>query len=155
MFDTLTIRRPRSIEFVKTALKTLVGAYLLIGLTAGYRAYYQIGNLQLHTDEKEIRAGSKIKTNVVSYARVPITVKLELVQGERVAELSAQVVRKNDWAFLDPRPRSATQSLVINADMLASFQPGPARLRATAVGRQQLSHTPPPVVRELIVEIER
>jgi len=56
-------------------------------------------------------------------------------------------------AFFDPRAKSATQQVVLNANHLAGFQPGEALLRATATGRPQWGRTPPPVVREMKVQI--
>ena len=64
-----------------------------------------------------------------------------------------QYLSDNDWAFLDPRPRQAAQTSVLTFDVLSRFEKGKALLRATALGRPQLGRTPPPVVREVEVEI--
>ena len=155
MFETLTIHEARSISLLKTAFRVLVGTYLVIGLIAGYRAYYQVHSLQFDVSEKVIHVGSVVNTRIISYARTPISVRLELIQGGHAEELSRQNVHDNDWAFLDPRPKQALQTTILTADMLGGFQEGPARLRVTALGRPQLSRTPPPVVREQQVEIRR
>ena len=56
--------------------------------------------------------------------------------------------------FLDPRSRHASQINLLTADLLSRFEAGKAKVRATAVGRPQLSRTPPPVVREVEVDIQ-
>ena len=155
MFDNLTIRDTRPIAIVKRAFQILVSAYLVIGLIAGYRAFFQIHSLEVSANEQTLHSGSVITTNVVTYARVPITVKLELIQGAHSEELATKGVRDNEWAFLDPRPHHASQTLIITPEVLGHFQNGVGLLRATAIGRMQLSHTPPPVVREIPVEIQR
>jgi hypothetical protein len=65
-----------------------------------------------------------------------------------------QQVPKNEYAFFDPRPRRASQNVVLTPEVLARFQPGPGRLRGIATGRAQWSRVPPPVVKELAVEIQ-
>jgi hypothetical protein len=155
MFDVLTIRESRSVGIVKYAFRVLVAAYFAIGLTAGYRAYHQIRSFQLNVSDPVVHAGSKLETELVTYARVPITVKLELIQGDHVEELSNEVVRDNEWAFLDPRSLAATQTFVMTTEVLERFQAGSAVLRATAIGRMQLSYTPPPAVREMNIEIQK
>lgn len=155
MFDSLAIRDARPIAFVKRTFQVAVGAYLVIGLIAGYRAWYQVHSLDLTTSEPTLRSGSPITTRVVTYARTPVTVKLELIQGTHSEVLATRGVRSNDWSFFDPRPQQATQTVVLNSEALAHFQTGPAQLRATATGRPQLSRLPPPMVRELSVEIQQ
>ena len=139
---------------MKRTFQVAVGAYLVIGLIAGYRAWYQVHSLDLTTSTSTLQIGSPITTKVVSYARTPVTVKLELIQGTHSEVLATRGVRSNDWSFFDPRPQQATQTVVLNSEVLAHFQTGPAQLRATATGRPQLSRVPPPLVRELSVEIQ-
>lgn len=138
---------------VKRTFKILIGLYLVIGLTAGYRAWFQMKSLQLQSTVSILRPGSTVKTTVVSYARVPIDVRLELVQGNHSETLAVYQVPKNSWAFLDPRTQQATQNAMLSDDVLRRFEAGKALLRATATGRPQLSRLPPPLVREVVVEI--
>ena len=154
MFDNLTIRDTRPIALMKRVFQVAVAAYFAIGLTAGYRAFYQVHSLDLRTNGPTLHSGSVITANVVTYARVPVTVRLELIQGAHSEELLTKGVRDNEWAFLDPRPRYASQTLIVSPEVIGRFQNGPAHLRATAIGRMQLSHTPPPVVRDLAVELQ-
>jgi len=153
MFDTLTIRDARPIAVMKKTFQIGVAAYLVIGLIAGYRAWYQVHSLDLNSGEQTLHNGSAINTKVVSYARTPVTVKLELIQGTHSEVLSTRGLRGNEWGFFDPRPKQATQSFILPSETLAHFQKGPAILRATATGCKQLQRLPPPVVRELTVAI--
>ena len=153
MFEGLRIREGRSMLWVMRVLKVIVVAYLTIGLTAGYRAWFQIKSVELRSADSVVRAGSTIQTTVVSYARVPIEVRLELVQGSHAETITIQSVPKNTWAFLDPRTREASQAAVLSADVLNRFAPGEAKVRATVSGRFQLGHLPAPVVREVAVKI--
>ena len=155
MFESRTVSEARSVVLVKRTLTLLLGAYLVIGLIAGYRAWFQIRSLELRSSDLVLRRGSYIKTTVVSYARVPIEVRLELVQGTHAETVALQHVPKNTWAFLDPRTRQASQLATLDADTLNRFTPGVAKVRATATGRLQLGHLPAPLIREIAVEIER
>ena len=153
MFESLTIREARSMILLRRAMKLALGAYLIIGLMAGYRAWFQVKALDLQSTDSILRRGATIETAVVTYARVPVEVRLELIQGMHAETLAVQQVPKNSWAFLDPRTRKASQRAVLTDDVLARFETGEAQLRATATGRPQLAHLPPPLVREVVVEI--
>lgn len=110
-------------------------------------------SLQLQSTDSILRSGSTVETAVVSYARVPIEVRLELVQGNHSETLAVYQVPKNSWAFLDPRTQQASQNANLSDDVLSRFEAGKVLLRATATGRLQLTRLPPPLVRELVVEI--
>lgn len=153
MFDGLTITESRSMGLVKRAFKVVLGMYLVIGLTAGYRAWFQVKSLQLQSTDSILRRGSAVETMVVSYARTPVEVRLELIQGSHSETFAVQRVPNNTWSFFDPRTRQASQSAVLTGDVLGRFEAGKALLRATATGRPQLTRLPPPLVRELVVEI--
>jgi len=124
MFDSLIIRDARPLAFVKRTFQVVVGAYLIIGLIAGYRAFYQVHSLDLNTSERVLRRGSTITTRVVTYARTPVSVRLELIQGSHSEDLSIRGVPDNDWAFLiralvKPRKLTCSQqkcSRVFNQD---------------------------------------
>ena len=100
-----------------------------------------------------LRDGSVVETTLVSYARTTIDVRLELIQGSHAETIATKRVRGNEWALFDPRSRQASESTVLTAELLDRFNKGPAQLRATAVGREQWTRLPPPVVREIIVAI--
>jgi hypothetical protein len=153
MFASQPLRNLRIIVFLKRVFLPLLLAYLCITLIAGYRAWYQVRTLDLQTSDAMLRPGTTIVTKLVSYARTTIDVRVELVQGGHAEIVSSQQVRGNDWAFFDPRNRQASNTAVITDGLLSRFTPGKAQLRATAVGRHQWMRLPPPVVRELVVEI--
>lgn len=155
MFESVVIKQARSMVVVKRAFQLIVGTYLVIGLIAGYRMWFQVRSLELHSTDSILRPGSIIETSLGSYARTPIEVRLELVQGAHAETFALQHLPDNDWAFLDPRPRQASQTNVLTADVLSRFEKGKALVRATALGCPQLSRTPPPVVREVEVEIDQ
>ena len=153
MFET-KIRETRWLVIVKRACIVIVGVYLLIGMIALYRALTQIHSLELQSDGI-LHSGSAVKATVVSYARVPIDFRIELVQDEHAEIVAFQSVQKNEWSLLDPRTREATQTAVLTDDILKRFVSGKALVRATATGRLQFDRLPPPLVREVFVDIQR
>jgi hypothetical protein len=132
-----------------------VGAFLLIGMVSAYRAWVQVQQLGLKTSERTLRNGSTVETEVASSGRTTVDVHLELIQGTHSETLAVLNVRGNEFGFFDPRSKQATQRVTISDDVLTRFQAGEAHLRATAIGRHQWMRLPPPVVRELRVEISR
>ena len=60
MFDSLAIRDPRPIALVKRTFQVAVCAYLVIGLIAGYRAWYHVHSLDLTTGEPTLRSGTQL-----------------------------------------------------------------------------------------------
>jgi hypothetical protein len=153
MFETPPPKVVPTLLLLKRACFVFLGAYLLIGIISAYRAYYQIHSLAIASDAT-LQRGSAIQTTVVSYARTPVDVRLELIQGTHSEILAMQGVPGNDWGFWDPRSRKASQTAVLTEETLTRFTPGTAQLRATAIGRPQWTRLPPPVVRELTVKIQ-
>jgi hypothetical protein len=153
MFQT-KIRETRWLVYLKRACVVVVGVYLVIGMIALYRALTQIHSLELQSDGI-VRKGSAVKATVVSYARVPIDLRIELVQDAHSEVVAVQLVQKNEWSLLDPRTREASQTAVLTDDVLERFEGGKAIVRATAFGRLQFGHLPPPMVREVTVDIQR
>jgi hypothetical protein len=153
MFQT-KIRETRWLVYLKRAGVVVLGVYLVIGMIALYRALTQIHSLELQSDGI-VRTGSAVKATVVSYARVPIDLRIELVQDAHSEVVAVQLVQKNEWSLLDPRTREATQTAVLTDDVLERFEGGRAIVRATAIGRLQFGHLPPPMVREVRVDIQR
>ena len=89
MFESLTIREAPSMVLVKRASQLLVGVYLVIGLMAGYRAWFQVKSLKLQTTDTIVRPGSAIETTLVSYARTPIEVRLGVDSGNACGDVCA------------------------------------------------------------------
>jgi hypothetical protein len=154
MFETRTMPEMRWLLILKRVCIVLAVFYLAIGMIALYRAITQIHSVEIQADAV-VRSGSAVSATVVSYARTPIDVRIELVQDEHSEIVAGQRVQKNEWALLDPRTREATQTAVLTDDLLKRFAGGKAILRATATGRLQFGRLPPPVVREQTVDIQR
>ena len=168
MFQPLPNRRPFVLVLLKRLCLAVLGAYLVIGLMSAYRAWYQVKSLDLKLtgsgsvfrpiDRRAepiagIMNGSVFEADLVSYARTHIDVRLELVQGQRAETLAFGTLPGNEWAFWDPRLRQRSFKVTLTDDVLSHFQPGRATLRATATGRHQWMRLPPPVVREMTVEL--
>jgi hypothetical protein len=151
VFDSLSNNLPRPLLILKRAGQLLVGTYLVIGLFATWRSYYQVHSLDLQTDSAVLRPDSTISTRLVSYARNKIDVRLELIQDSHSEIIASELVLSNEWALLDPRIRSSSQTIVLSQEILDHFEARPIRVRVTATGRPQWGRTPPPVVRELVI----
>jgi hypothetical protein len=127
--------------------------HLLIGLISSYRAYFQVHSVKITTGNV-LQEGSLIRTDVVTYGRTPVDVRLELIQNGRVVNFHEHHVLANEFGFYDPRTQSDSFTAVITPELLGRLESGGAVLRATAVGRHQWMRLPPPVVREVNVNIK-
>lgn len=152
IFSSKVIAEPRWLTLLKRLLLLIVAFHLLVGLVSSYRAYYQIHSADIFSDQV-LQPGSAVQTKVVTYGRSFADVKLELIQGALAVTLHEQRVAANEFGFYDPRTQKAEFSVNITPQTLERFAPGAALLRATAVGRHQWMRLPPPVVREVPVEI--
>ena len=147
-----------------------LSTYFVIGLISAYRAWYQVksldvrlegnGSLFVPNDRRAksvagVAHDSVFEAHLVSYARTHIEVRLELIQGSNVETLNLETLPGNEWGFWDPRTRQRSFKGVLTDEVLRHFQPGRATLRATATGRHQWMRMPPPVVREMTVEIPK
>ena len=154
MFNELSIPETRALTWLRKGTVVFVGAFLIIGAISTYRAWVQVRYLDLRSSDRTLRVGSVVETDVVNSARTTIAVRLELLQGTHAETLDLISVRGNELGFFDPRSRSASQRVVLTKEQLADFETGEAMLRATGTGRPQWGRTPPPVVREMKVQIE-
>ncbi len=154
MFDSLSNSLPRPLLFLKRAGQVLVVTYLVIGAFATWRSYYQVHSLDLQVDNAVLRPGATITANLISYARNRIDVRFDLIQDNHIQTLGSQQVRGNEWALLDPRIRTAAPVVVLSRDVLDQFEARPVVVRITATGRPQWGRTPPPVVREMVMNIQ-
>ena len=155
MFDNLHSQEARPVAWLKRAALMLLALCVVTALASGYRAYYQVRSLELHLAGPTLRRGSVIQAAVEGSGRTTLTVRLELIQGERSETLAVQQLRGNEWAAIDPRPRAGSLTVALTPEQLARFQNGAAKVRATATGRPQWLRLPPPTVREAAVEIRR
>jgi hypothetical protein len=153
MFDTLTISDARPIRWLKRSFVAVGGALLVIGSIAAYRALVQVRSLDLKAPQL-LASGSTVEVAVVSSGRTTIDVDVELIQGSHSEKLFRLHLRGNELAFFDPRPQNGSQAATLSKETLTRFQPGPARLRAVAIGREQFTRLPPPTIREMDVNIQ-
>ena len=144
---------PRWMTFFRRTVIFVVALHLLIGLISSYRAYFQVHSLKITTGNI-LQEGSLIQTDVVTYGRTPVDVRLELIQNGRVVNFHEHHVVANEFGFYDPRTQSDSFTAVITPDLLARLESCGAVLRATAVGRHQWMRLPPPVVREVNVNVK-
>ena len=151
MFESLSNNLPRPLLILKRAGQLLVVSYLVIGAIATWRSYYQVHSLDLQADSPVLQPESTITTRLVSYARNKIDVRLELIQDSHSETIASELVLSNEWALLDPRIRRSSQTIVLSKETLDHFEARPIRVRVTATGRPQWGRTPPPVVRELVL----
>ncbi len=153
MFDALVIKDARPIAWMKRSFVVVIAALLVIGAIAAHRAWVQVRSLDLKAPQA-LAAGSIVEVAVVTSGRTTVDVDVELIQGSHSEKLFRLHLRGNELAFFDPRPRDGSQTATLNQETLTRFQPGPARLRAVATGREQFTRLPPPTVRELDVNIQ-
>jgi hypothetical protein len=155
MFDNISLPESRPTVLLKRAVLVLLAACLVTGFVSAYRAYYQVRWLELRLAESVLREGSVVEVAVSGSGRTSIDVRVELIQGTHSETLSVRSMRGNEWAAFDPRPRTASQSVVLTPEQLSRFRNGAASVRATATGRPQWTRLPPPTVREAAVEVRR
>ena len=153
MFDPIPIKDAKPIAYLKKTFVVFCSAFVVIGLISAYRAWFQVHSLELTSTDQRLHAGSIIHTNAASYARTFVTVRIELIQGEKSQTLAMQRLQPNEWSLFDSRIRRGEQTTVVTPEILQRFSPGVALLRATALGGPQWMRTPPPTVREMGVEI--
>jgi len=154
MFDSLTIQDAKPIMWLKRVFAFVIAALLAIGMVSSYRAYVQVRDLELSAPAV-LSAGSIVTSSVVSSGRTTVDVEVDLIQGAHSERLLMLQVRGNELGFFDPRTRHGSEGAMLTMDILSRFQPGGARLRATATGRHQWFRLPPPTVREFEVEIRK
>ena len=146
-------RDPRWLVVVRLLILVVAVPFFLVDGFAIYRRLNQLRRLDVRVSDAELRDGSAVTLDASSWATTVVTVRLELVQGERSEILLLHRLLPNAEATLDPRPRNARLRVVLTADQLARYAAGEAVLRATATWRAQLLRTSRPVVRELAVRI--
>lgn len=140
---------------LKWIILPLLAVHVALATWSGYRAIVQVFELELHSTSAVLTRGSTVGADVVSSGRVPVTLRLELVQGARVETLAVTRVRDSENPSYDPRSRRGAVSVALDSAVLTRLSPGPATLRATALGASQWLRTPPPTIRELAVRVER
>ncbi|HKG61485.1 MAG TPA: hypothetical protein VKB05_17125 [Pyrinomonadaceae bacterium] len=153
MFDELTIQDARPLLWLKRVFVFVIVALLVIGAVSSHRAYFQVRSLELRAP-RVLSVGSIVNASVVGSGRTMVDVEVDLIQGTHSERLMHLHLKGNGLAFFDPRTQNGSGRFVLTSETLSTFQPGPARLRAVATGREQWTRLPPPTVREVDVEIK-
>jgi len=145
----------RGSRLAKRAVLWFILLQLPIGALSSYRAWVQIKSLSLATTSAVLTPGVVVRSDLVSWARTESDARIEIVQGEQVAMLGEVYLPRNHEPVFDPRPQRGSVVVTLTPEALAGFEPGPATLRASALGRPQWLRTPPPTIREQAVTIAR
>jgi hypothetical protein len=141
------------VRLVRRAILASLVFFLAVGAWSSYRAYYQVKSVHLELADRDLRRGGTARVDVVTYGRVPVDVRVELIQGTRSETLAVQRVSAHHDGFFDPRTIHGSLSVVLSPDILSRFHAGPGVLRATARGRSQWLREPPPLVQEIQMQI--
>ncbi len=155
LFESPWSEESRGLVILKKAIWAFVAVISVFAVMSGYRAYYQVRSLDLRPAERVLHSGTSIEVIAESYARTPVDVSLELIQGTKTKTLGEVRIPRNYDPALDPRLQRASLTVALTPELLAGFEPGPSQLRATARGRMQFGRTPPPLIREVSVEIKQ
>src|SRR5262249_21640981 len=139
----------RSLRVLRWIVGPLVAVHVILATISGYRAIVQIYRVDLAVGDPVLHPGTSITFSYVSSARVPSDAELVLIQWSTKRSLAAAELPANVNSSYDPRSRTATKTVVLSAESLAGFSPGPALVRVTAYGNMQWLRTPPPKVREI------
>lgn len=142
----------RALVFLKRTAVVLVVVQAMLAGWSGYRAAVQVLALDV-TATPVLSEGATIHANVMSSARAYVTLRLEIVQGDRVSMLGTRVVGIHGDAALDPRVMRESLDVRLSERDLAGFEPGIATVRAVATGRSPWLRVPPPTVRTIPVRI--
>jgi len=155
LFETPWSEESRGLVIVKKVIWVFVGINFVFAVMSGYRAYYQVRSLDLRLTERVLRSETSVEVITESYGRDPITVRLDLIQGAKTKTLGGIRIPPNYIPAVDPRVKRVSMTVTLTSELLAGFESGPSQLRATALGRPEFGRTPPPLVREVSVEIKQ
>lgn len=141
----------------RKALRVAIGFFLCTwwgtALCSGYRAIWQVYEVEVSAPGGALRAGSTVGARIVTSGRTHAHLNVALVQGAHTEVLTSQFVPSNREAQTDPRAHRAAVTVVLTRDVLTRFHAGPARLRVVGLGSSQFLRVPPPKVREIPVQI--
>ncbi len=131
----------------------VLAMYVVPGLFSSYRAWVQVRSLELIVPSRALQSGDTIRVRTASWGRTWVDVDLLLVQGGRTDTLAFYEIPKNRNASIDPRWQSDSIVVVLTQPVFTGYDRGTATVRAIAVGGPQWLRTPPPLVRETVVQL--
>jgi hypothetical protein len=141
------------VRLVRRAILASLIFFLAAGAWSSYRAWFQVKSVHIELADRDLRGGGTARVDVVTYGRVPVDVRVEMIQDARSETLAVQRVSAHHDGFFDPRTIHGSLSVVLSPATLSHFHAGPGVLRATARGRPQWLREPPPLVEEIPVQI--
>jgi hypothetical protein len=141
------------VDTVRKIILITLAIHLVIGAMAANRAWVQVRRLDVKLGDLVLRGATTARVDVVSTGRVPVRLSLELIQGTHAETVAVALVRPNANPFWDPRNKPDSMSAVVSPAVLSHFASGPMLVRATARGAPQWMREPPPLVRDVSVEI--
>jgi hypothetical protein len=144
---------PRLRRFIRWTLVTVLAVHLPIWAASSYAAWFQVYRLELHPPAGPLSPGTPLAADVLSSGRVWVGLRMELIQDGTTHLIATHQVDDNDWAGYDQTPVPDSLRVTLPRALHARLHPGPAMLRVVATGRSQWSRTPPPEVRELVVQV--
>jgi hypothetical protein len=127
----------------------IAGFHLVAGLLASHRAYFPVRSVAVRASENILRPGTRIQVDTVTSGRGPVAIRVELLQGGRAEELTADSVPSKPWAYWDPRRVFHSTGATIPDSVAERFEPGVITLRVTVTGSPAWLRQPPPVVEEV------
>ena len=103
--------------------------------------------------KNRVTPGSSVNAEFLTAGRTPVHARIELIQGSSVEVLAATVIRENKHFFYDFRPKRASLTATLPADILSRFASGPAVIQAIGEGGSQLLYVPPPKFSEAVIQL--
>lgn len=131
----------------------LLTVHTILAVISGYRAIVQVRSVALTAPTRALAAGDSLHARVDSWARTPVTLQLILVQARHAETLATKIVRDHRDAFYNPTILRDSVAVAVTPAQLQGFHPGPAVLRAYAIGRAQWMRVPPPKVQDAHITI--
>ena len=128
--------------------------FLTLGVVVSYRAYYPIVSVKILLAEPMLRADGVVRVDTVSSGRAPISIRVELVQGDRSEIVVIDRVTSRNRALWNLRAVQKSTYAPISRAMLERFTAGQAVVRATVVSGPTWLRQPPPVVHELATNLQ-
>ena len=144
-----------AMRVIRRTLTPLLVIIVILVLISGVRAFVQVFDLDVwvSTTDPSLQGSFEAGTSVITSGRAAATVKLELVQEGRSEILMIDSVRARNFPAINPLPRRSERRVVVSPVVLSRFSAGRATIRATALGRSQLTRTPAPTVSSVEITI--
>ncbi len=141
-------------RLLRVGILSCLALLAAVGTVAGYRAYQPVAGVTILLAEPVVRAGGGIRVDTLSSGRGPVSIRIELVQGDRSSTVALDRVTARRRPLWDLRTTRHSTYAVVSRNLLERFTPGRAVVRATVVGPRSWLRQPPPVVQEASAEIE-